>query len=256
MVTRIVANCCTMVPSMTVMHLVHRVLGAHLDQSLYENGFAELKGLLVGRYAGYSYGISILRRLDARIVDGIEDGPTREYFDLYHSINSELNDIAGKIAAELSAQGIVCEAVMATARDEDLDEQSRETLSHLLSHKLVATRAGLGWIGKTDLLVSRRFGPRVRLASIVTTAPLEVGVPTVESECGRCRLCVEQCPAQAATGASWHAGGAREAFFDAFKCRDYCRKISMQRLGESISLCGKCVNVCPLGVDKGSVSNA
>lgn len=243
-------------PLMTVMEVVHRVLCAHLNPSLYEYGFAELKGLLVGRYAGYSYGISILRRLDARIVDGIDDGPTREYFDLYHSINRELNDVVGKIAAELSAKDLVCEAVMATVRDEDLDEQFRGTLASPLSHKLVATRAGLGWIGKTDLFVSPRFGPRMRLASIVTTVPLEVGEPTVESECGRCRLCVEQCPTQAANGASWHAGVAREAFFDAFKCRDYCRKISMQRLGECISLCGKCVAVCPLGVDKGSVNNA
>jgi epoxyqueuosine reductase len=233
-------------PRMTATQAIHRVLRTHLDGSLYEYGLADLTGLLTGRYANYSYGISILRQLDASIVDAIEDGPTREYCAHYHSINSELNAAAGRIAADLSAQGIICEAVTATARDEELDAQLRATLAYPLSHKLVATRAGLGWIGKTDLLVSRRFGPKVRLASIVMTTAVETGVPISESECADCSLCVERCPAQAANGKSWHAGVARESFFDASQCRDYCRKISFERLGERISLCGKCVSGCPV----------
>ena len=36
-----------------------------------------------------------------------------------------------------------------------------------ISHKMVATRAGLGWIGKADLFISSRFGPRLRLVSIL-----------------------------------------------------------------------------------------
>ncbi len=232
---------------MTTSQAIHSVLRAHLDESRYEYGFADLTGLLADRYAQYTHGISILRHLDTSILDGIADGPTREYFDHYHSINGELNDAVGRIAADLSTQGIVCEAVTATARDEELDDNLRATLAYPLSHKLVATRAGLGWIGKTDLLVSRRFGPRVRLASIVMTTPIETGVPTSESECADCSLCVELCPAQAANGKSWHAGVARESFFDAFQCRNYCRKISLERLGERISLCGKCVSGCPLG---------
>jgi epoxyqueuosine reductase QueG len=45
-------------------------------------------------------------------------------------------------------------------------------LTQLPSHKMVATRAGLGWIGKTDLFVSNKYGPRVRLASIRIDAPV------------------------------------------------------------------------------------
>jgi epoxyqueuosine reductase len=230
------------------MQAVHEILRSALDSSVYECGFADLRGLLVGRYAKYAYGISILHRLDAEIVDGIVDGPTRDYLDHYHSVNRELNDVVERIAVALSAQGVVCEAVTATVRDEDLDEQCRTTLTYPLSHKLVATRAGLGWIGKTDLLVSRRFGPRVRLASIVTTGPLQTGLPITQNECGNCSLCVDLCPAEAANGAAWQAGVAREQFFDAFKCRAYCREISLERLGEQISLCGKCIAVCPLGL--------
>jgi len=38
-------------------------------------------------------------------------------------------------------------------------EQYLEKLTYDLSHKMVATRAGLGWIGKTDLFISEAFGP-------------------------------------------------------------------------------------------------
>jgi epoxyqueuosine reductase QueG len=232
---------------MTEMLAINRILRAHLDQSEFEYGFADLRGLLGGRYARYSHGISILRPLEPRIVDGIEDGPTREYFDHYHAVNHELNEIVRQLVRALSELGLDCEAIAATALDSELDQQFRDRLAYPVSHKMVATRAGLGWIGKTDLLVSRRFGPRVRLASILTTEVLAAGAPLDDSECGDCAVCVEQCPARAANGAIWRAGDAREAYFDAFKCRDYCRKISLDRLGEHISLCGKCVKVCPLG---------
>jgi epoxyqueuosine reductase QueG len=38
---------------------------------------------------------------------------------------------------------------------------------------MAATRAGIGWIGKKDLLVSEKFGPRNRLASVLTNYPFE-----------------------------------------------------------------------------------
>ena len=106
---------------------------------------------------------------------------------------------------------------------------------------MVATRSGLGWIGKTDLLVSRRFGPRVRLASILTDLPLEpLASPIDESRCGSCSLCVDACPAGAATGEPWSAGIHRDRYFDAFKCRD-CRGISRRTVEPAISLCGRCL---------------
>lgn len=229
------------------MEAIHRILRSHLNRDCYEYGFADLRGLLVGPYERYGYGIAIVRRLDDSIIDAIEDGPTREYFDHYHAINDELNRTVDAVVTDLTALGIAAEAVPSTVRDEMLDATFRSTLSYALSHKMVATRAGLGWIGKTDLLVTSRFGARVRLATVLTTTSLEAGQPIVESQCNDCCVCVEQCPAQAATGQSWHAGLARERFFDAFKCQAYCRKISLELLNEHISICGKCVCVCPQG---------
>lgn len=229
------------------MESIHRILRSHLNTESYEYGFADLRGLLKGPYERYGYGISLARRLDGMIIDEIEDGPTRDYLDHYHAINDELNRVVEGIVLALAALGLDAEAVPSTVKDESLDAKLRETLTYPLSHKLVATRAGLGWVGKTDLLVTLRFGPRVRLATILTTTPLDAREPIVESQCGSCSVCVDQCPARAATGQSWRAGMAREVLFDAFKCRKYCRQISLELLNEHISICGKCVCVCPLG---------
>ena len=116
------------------------------------------------------------------------------------------------------------------------------------SHKMVATRAGLGWIGKTDLLVSEKFGPRLRLATVLTNYRFDnLGIPITESRCGKCGICVEACPSQAANGNSWNVSLDRDQFYDAFKCRDMCRKLSLERLDKEISICGICVCVCPKG---------
>ncbi len=72
-----------------------------------------------------------------------------------------------------------------------------------LPHKTVATRAGLGWIGKCALLVTRQFGSAVRLTSFLTDAELECAVPVTQSACRGCTLCVDTCPAGAVSGRQW-----------------------------------------------------
>jgi hypothetical protein len=87
--------------------------------------------------------------------------------------------------------------VQATVHESELDAEYFTTLRHDFSHKMTATHAGLGWIGKTDLLVSQDFGPRVRLASLLVDYPLkDAGTPVTESRCGSCRICVTHVPAR------------------------------------------------------------
>lgn len=229
------------------MEVIRELLGRHLDPRIFEYGFASLRGLLPACFDEFPSGISILRQLDDGIVDGIDRGPTRAYLDHYRAINDELNGLVVRIADDLRRAGWSSEPVPATVDDPTLQENYRATLSVPVSHKMVATRAGLGWVGKTDLLVSTRFGTRIRLASILTTAPVIPGQPIDESRCGGCAACVDACPAQAANGDLWNVGRSRNDFFDAFACRRYCRRISDEKLGEAISLCGLCVRVCPRG---------
>ena len=70
-------------------------------------------------------------------------------------------------------------------------------LEGLLSYKHVAELAGLGEIGWHSMLITEQFGPRVRLACVVTEALLESSPHTVESSCIGCGVCIESCPAKA-----------------------------------------------------------
>lgn len=231
--------------------LTERVIGivrGHCPVERYEIGIADLDGLLPEKFARYVRGISLVRKLDDRIIDGITSGPTREYLGHYHAINAELDEVCTAAADGLARAGIEALPFQATKSDYELDENGNRLLRSTLSHKMVATRAGLGWIGKTDLLVTRRFGTRARLASILLADPaIAAGTACAESLCGSCRRCVESCPAAAATGLAWRAGMEREEFFDAHACRRNCLAVSERMLQETISICGICVAVCPRG---------
>jgi len=213
-------------------------------------GFADMGDLVKAHYP-YRYAVVIGKRLDDAVIDGIEDGPTPLYYELYQSTNDELNLTTAKMARFLRQNGFPALQIKSTVREEDIPVDFAGTLRMNFSHKMAATRAGLGWIGKTDLLISERFGPRVRLASVLTHYRFErPGVPITQSRCGECGLCVELCPGRAANGGLWDDTRDRDEFYDAFKCRDVCRKLSAARLDRQISLCGICVSVCPYGKQK------
>jgi epoxyqueuosine reductase len=65
-----------------------------------------------------------------------------------------------------------------------------------LSLRHIAYEAGLGSIGKSRLLVTPEFGPRVRLGAIVTDAPLTAGKRFEKDFCTDCDLCIEACPSE------------------------------------------------------------
>ncbi len=217
------------------------------DQENYVIGFADMADLIQAHYP-YRYAVVIGKRLPDAIIDEIENGPTPVYYELYKSTNDELNLITLKISRFLEQNAIPCVQIKSTVQEEDIPEGFASTLRMNFSHKMAATRAGLGWIGKTDLLVSERFGPRIRLATVLTHYRFDhLGIPITESRCGKCDICVTACPGQAANGKLWNDALDRDEFYDAFKCRDTCRKFSSERLDKKASLCGICVSVCPFG---------
>jgi epoxyqueuosine reductase QueG len=113
---------------------------------------------------------------------------------------------------------------------------------------MVATRAGLGWIGKTDLLITRQFGPRLRLVTILLKDfSGKTGKPVNDSKCGNCSACVDACPALAANGKKWNIKIDRDDFYNPWKCRDMCAELGKQKLQADARVCGICVEACPVG---------
>jgi epoxyqueuosine reductase QueG len=205
-------------------------------------GFADMDGVLEGELARWPRAVSIVLALPDDVIDPIAEGPTPEYLRAYHEANERLNGIAAQTAGLIQALGHEAEPFAATAHDRDFDDR---TLRVPFQHKTAATRAGLGWVGKSALLISYQRGPRLRLATVCTDMPLEVGTPVTVSECRRCTACVRACPAGAIGGEEWWAGRPREEFFDAHACRAEARRQLMERVGADHSVCGICIAVCP-----------
>lgn len=114
-----------------------------------------------------------------------------------------------------------------------------------MPHKTVAVMAGLGWIGKSALFITEEYGSAVRLTSVLTDAPVDYNKSIIWSKCGGCMLCYEACPGKAISGREWSPDIDRDDFFDAMACRKKAREIAANTLNKKITLCGKCIEVCP-----------
>jgi epoxyqueuosine reductase len=183
---------------------------------------------------GFPRAVSMGKQLCDIIVDHHDPNEPRRqslyWHHVYEVVTRSLDFLAYDAARWLSERGFPALPVPAST-PYDFDR-----LEGIFSHKLAAHLAGVGWIGKSCLLLTDQFGPRVRFVSVLTDAPLETGSAR-DRPCGKCRLCVDACPVKAFTGVEFHPEEGREVRFDAFKCSEFRREHP----------CGLCVSSCPRG---------
>ena len=202
-------------------------------------GFCDLTALPEEQRKGLPRGISIAVPLDLAVINRLGAGMTSEYYAEYNRSNALLKGLALQTAELLRKEGYVAIAMVG-----DEVEESYQEHATVLPHKTVATRAGMGWIGRNALLITRERGSAVRITSVLTDAPLPVAEPVNESSCGDCGLCVRNCPGRAPLGPVWSVSSAREDILDVLSCRKTCVERSW-RIAPGMSMCSLCVLVCP-----------
>ena len=163
----------------------------------------------------------------------------QRYKQLYVETNRHLDHIAADVVSRLQQDGYAALAVRASLTVD------RDRLYGVFSNKMAAHLAGLGWIGKSCLLITPEAGPRVRWASVLTDAPLAPTGQDADEQCGKCRLCVDACPAGAFSGRPFRARQHRDVRFAAKECESYLAQ--MKEKMNCLVLCGLCVFVCPHG---------
>jgi epoxyqueuosine reductase QueG len=177
---------------------------------------------------GLETGISFGYRLSDVVLDGIEDHPTRSYQYHYRQVNILLDQIGLRIAGYIQEAG---HRVFPVPSSQVVDWS--RFLGHI-SHKAIGRLAGLGWIGRNNLLVNSQYGSRVRYASVLTDMTLPHDRP-VEMGCETCRRCITACPGGAI--------GEEPSDFDLAGCVE-----TMDRLRKPANIgsriCGICVKVC------------
>jgi len=167
-------------------------------------------------------------RLSQGILNEISAQPTRLYFHHYRTANMFLDQLGFKIAGFIQKEGFLALSIPAS---QIVDWQNQK--AHL-SHRHLGVLAGLGWIGRNNLLVNKELGAQFRLVTILTDMPLAADKPQ-EQNCGACRLCVSACPCGAIKEESIE--------FDRMKCLEQLKEFQKQRLTDQY-ICGVCVNAC------------
>jgi reductive dehalogenase len=119
----------------------------------------------------------------------------------------------------------------------------------------LAIDAGLGQLGRSGIMITEKFGPRLRLSKVFTDLPLLHDKPIefgVTEFCNSCRRCAENCPGRAISFGEptteainiSNNGGLLKWYIDAEKCHRFWA----QNQGGS---CTNCIRVCPFNKPPG-----
>ncbi len=182
----------------------------------------------LGLVIQFNRGIALAKKLLDPIVEDIQDKPTPLYFHHYRQLNFFLDRAAFMLSSYIQEQGYKALPIPAS----QIIDWERH-LGHV-SHKRVGQLAGLGWIGRNNLLVNSELGSRFRLVTILTDLPMEPDKPLTR-DCGECKACLPLCPARAIK--------EHREDFDHLACYDKLREFRRQGLvGQYI--CGVCVKAC------------
>ena len=219
-------------------------LSVKLKKFLLKNGASEVGFADITNFTpkqGLNTGIVFYITYPKETIRGMQNAPTTEYLEELISLNSKLDNIGMKCEEFLMDNGYGAYAQTKKRLGSDFGQFN----SFELPHKTIATRAGLGWIGKSALFTTSKYGSALRLSSVLTDAPLDFGKPILKSKCGKCEICKQACPGEAISGKECNYKLKRNDFYDDKKCERYALKVSKENLGKADTVCGKCIFACP-----------
>ncbi len=211
----------------------------------------------------------------------VETIPSPFYEAMYDRVNEELSSLVYRVASYLEREGFDAFPIDPDEPDYLRDvkvleegETFKIKMFASLSHRHAAVLAGLGEFTPASYVVVPELGPRVRFASVITSAPLEPDPPLKNEftwglickpeKCGY--ACIKACPVKALPG---------NGTVDHYKCRKYRGPqiytmnyfkeiVKLQKIPPRIrklivppnyrspaaQLCGKCLKACPIGREK------
>ena len=200
-----------------------------------EVGFADVNGL-ASEFIDLPNGISLVLKLPKKAMQYIEEEDYPAYWNCFHTKIAELTEISLKGEEYIKSLGYNAFALTMQRNECDM-----EKLLSILPYKTIATKSGLGWIGRSALFVTPEYGSMVTLGGILTDMPLEFGTPITDSQCDDCENCQKACPVGAINPQKWNDRMNRADIIDIEACKDYVIDQYKNGLG-----CTKCMCECKL----------
>ena len=198
-------------------------------------GYADVNGLAKD-FVDLPHGISLVLKLPKETIQLVENENYPEYWKSFHGKIAELTQMALKGEEFIKSKGY-----NAFALTMERNECDMEKLLSILPYKTIATKSGLGWIGRSALFVTPEYGSAVVLGAILTDMPLELGIPITDSECDDCENCQNACPVKAINPQKWNDRLNRKDIIDIEACSEYIIDQYKNGLG-----CTKCMCECKL----------
>lgn len=169
----------------------------------------------------------------------LETAPSILYHETYKTVNTALDISAYQIAIFLESEGYPSFAIPRDGYGHISIIKDRPLA--FFSHRHAACLAGLGTFGVNNCILTRRYGPRVRFTSVLTTAEIPGDAVISEQLCTRCMKCQEICPVGALGD-----GDYPSSLTDKRSCAERAEQLNTRFL----SPCGFCIKVCPVGEDR------
>lgn len=139
--------------------------------------------------------------------------------DEFHNKEILADQIADTLAAYLKEQGYSAYS-QSEANIIATGFYNEKTKTTPLPHKTIAGLAGLGWIGKHNLLVTPEYGSALCMCTVLTDAPLPAhSQKPISPQCGTCQLCRQICPVRAIQGKLWSEATTRDDLVDVYECK-------------------------------------
>lgn len=199
-------------------------------------GFSKINKSPIAKQDNLVYAVTIAVKLPDAVLKTIEERPTISYFHEYRSANAFLDNVTFRLSRFIENLGFSSFPIPASQSMPNSEYQST------FSHKIGARLSGLGFIGKSGLFISTKYGSKVRLATVLTDLQLNSELPLIESKCKGCTICENSCPAGAISGKEYVEGLDREEFFSCEKCSHHMK--TYKDIGRG-AVCGICIKVCP-----------
>ena len=198
-------------------------------------GFADVNGL-ASEFVDLPNAISIVLKIPKETIQLVKDESYGEYWVSFHKQIDKLTEISLKGEAYIKNLGYNAFGLTMTRNECDMKK-----LLSILPYKTMATKSGLGWIGRSALFVTPEYGSAVALGGILTDMPLDFGTPITDSECDECTNCQEACPVDAINPQKWNDRLSRKDIIDIETCSEYIIDQYKAGLG-----CTKCMSECKL----------